>query len=74
MPPPTLVRREVEPAEERLMSIGHEAAPMAGWIINGFETLVVLATWVGVVVLYGLWRSLNRPEPDPIRPSGPTGQ
>jgi hypothetical protein len=56
------------------MSIGHEAAPMAGWIISGFETLVVLAVWVGVVVLYGLWRSLNRPEPDPIRPAGPTGQ
>jgi hypothetical protein len=55
------------------MSIGHEAAPLAGWIINGFESLVFLVIWVGVVVLYGLWRSLNRPEPDTIRPSGPTG-
>jgi len=55
------------------MSIGHAVAPATGWIINGFETLVFLAIWAGVMILYGLWRSLNRPEPDAIRPSGPTG-
>ena len=40
-------------------------------MIDGFVTWVALWGWVGVVLLYGFWRSLSRPDPDPIRPSGP---
>lgn len=51
----------------------HEAEHLAGWIITGFQYVVALWVWVAVVLLYGLWRSAARPEPDAIRPSGPTG-
>ncbi len=27
--------------------------------------------WAGVVLAYGLWRAFARPDPDPIRASGP---
>lgn len=44
----------------------------AVWEISGFEALVFLAVWTVAVLFYGLfWRSMNRPEPDPIRPPGP---
>ncbi len=40
--------------------------------MSGFETMVILWGWVLVVVVYGLFvRSIRRPEPDPVRPSGP---
>lgn len=42
-------------------------------MLSGFQAIVFLWIWVGVTLLYGLfWRSLYRPEPDPIRPSGPS--
>jgi hypothetical protein len=43
-------------------------APM----FSGFQALLSLIVWVAVVALYGLYRSWLRPEPDPIRLSGPT--
>jgi len=51
----------------------HEsAATTAGWILSGYQAFVVLWVWVACVLLYGLWRSAVRPEPDAIRASGPT--
>jgi len=45
---------------------------MAGWMINGFQSMVVLWCWTVLVLVHGLaYRSLRRPEPDPLRPSGP---
>ena len=32
---------------------------------------IALSAWLGVVLLYGLWRSRGEGVPDPIRPSGP---
>jgi len=51
----------------------HETGGDAGWLITGFQYSVVLWVWVAAVVLYGLWRSVAKPDPDPIRPAGPTG-
>ncbi len=42
-----------------------------GFMPNGFLVWTLLWVWLGVVVLHGLSRSFFRPEPDPIRPSGP---
>ena len=50
----------------------HAAEPTSGWIISGFQAIVFLWVWVAVALLYGLWRSAAKPDPDPIRPSGPT--
>jgi hypothetical protein len=47
--------------------------PVSGWMVSGFFAWVTLWVWSAVVLLYALWRSFSRPEPDPIRPSGPTG-
>jgi hypothetical protein len=41
-------------------------------MISGFQAIVFLWAWVAVVLLYGLWRSVAKAGPDPIRPSGPT--
>ena len=38
---------------------------------DGCLVWTLLCLWLGVVVLHGLYRSFFRPEPDPIRPSGP---
>jgi hypothetical protein len=35
---------------------------------------IALLAWIGVVLLYGLWRSRGDATPDPIRPSGPLDQ
>jgi len=50
----------------------HAAQPSAGWIISGFQAVVILWAWVAVVLLHGLWRSVTKPDPDAIRESGPT--
>ncbi len=42
-----------------------------GWTFGGFEAMLILALWVALVLLHGLFRSLYRPDLDPIRPSGP---
>jgi hypothetical protein len=42
-----------------------------GSTISGFAATVVLGVWGGATLAYALWRSLYRPDPDPIRPSGP---
>lgn len=50
----------------------HEAQAAAGWLIDGFQTMVLLTIWSVAVLAYGLfWRSMGRPQPDPIRPAGP---
>jgi len=41
-------------------------------MLSGFQAIVFLWVWVAVVLLYGLWRSVAKLDPDPIRPSGPT--
>jgi len=53
--------------------MAHEARQVGGWLIDGFAAIVVLWVWVGAVLLHGAWRSTLRPDPDPIRPAGPTG-
>jgi hypothetical protein len=40
-------------------------------MITGFMAIVALWVWVGAVLLYALFRSTARSDPDPIRPSGP---
>jgi hypothetical protein len=50
----------------------HGTESHAGWIISGFQAIVGLWIWVAAVLLYGLWRSTAKSDPDPIRPSGPT--
>jgi hypothetical protein len=40
-------------------------------VISGFQAVCALWAWVAVVVLFGLWRSVLKPEPDAIRQSGP---
>jgi hypothetical protein len=47
--------------------------PVAGWIINGFQYVSLIWIWAAMVLLFGLWRSMVKADPDPIRPSGPTG-
>jgi hypothetical protein len=44
---------------------------LSGWVINGFHAVVVLWAWMVLVLLHAAWRSLQGPETDPIRPSGP---
>lgn len=39
--------------------------------MTGFQAVTGIAIWLGVVLLYGLYRSLGGASQDPIRPSGP---
>lgn len=48
-----------------------ETVAAAGWVIDGFQAMIAVWVWVAAVVLFGLWRSFYRSEPDSIRPSGP---
>ncbi len=43
-------------------------------VISGFQAVCAVWIWVAVVVLFGLWRSAVKPEPDAIRQSGPFGE
>jgi len=45
--------------------------PIPGWTINGFQIVVVLWSWVSLVLLHAVWRSLAGPETDQVRPTGP---
>jgi len=54
---------------ERIMT-GHAMEP-AGWVISGFDAMVALAVWCIAAGLYALFRSVAKPDPDPLRPSGP---
>ena len=47
----------------------HEVQSSAGWIVSGFQAIVILWAWVAVVLLHGLWRSVAKPDPDAIRSS-----
>ena len=42
-------------------------------ILSGFQALVALCIWVAAALLYALFRSVMDPDPDPVRPSGPSG-
>ena len=42
-----------------------------GFMPDGSLAWILLWVWLGVVLLYGLVRSFAKPDPDPIRPSGP---
>jgi len=44
---------------------------LAGWVPDLKLAWTVLAVWVAVVLMYGLWRSRGDGKQDPIRPSGP---
>ena len=50
---------------------GHVASSAGGWVIDGFDALIVLAFWCVLVLLYGLYRSVSKPDPNEIRPAGP---
>jgi hypothetical protein len=50
-----------------------ETEPVAGWIISAYQYVWLLWAWGALVALFGLWRSMTKSDPDPIRPSGPTG-
>ena len=49
-------------------STAHQLTAM----LSGFQAVLALGLWCAAVLLFGLYRSWLRPEPDPIRPSGPT--
>ena len=51
------------------MAQGAEHA--GGWMLSGFQAVVTLWAWLGVVLAHGLWRSSGGAEQDPIRPAGP---
>ncbi len=42
-----------------------------GFMPDGYLVWILLWIWLGVVLLHGLARSFVKPDPDPIRPSGP---
>ena len=42
-------------------------------MITGFQAMVVLWGWCGVVVLFAFYRAVLGREVDPIRESGPIG-
>lgn len=46
-------------------------AHSTGWLLTGFQTMVALVAWSGIVLLHVLFRLAKRPEADPIRLSGP---
>ena len=50
---------------EPVTEIAHNFMP------DGFLVWALLWVWLGVMVLHGLAHSFFRPEPGPIRPSGP---
>jgi len=50
-----------------------EAEALTGWFITGFQTQVFVWCWIVFVLLYALYRSFTRPDPDAIRSSGPVG-
>lgn len=39
--------------------------------MTGFQAITSIAIWLGIVLVYGLFRSLGEAGQDPIRPSGP---
>ncbi len=41
------------------------------WVITGFQSVVLLWAWGGLVLLHAVWRSLLGAETDPIRQAGP---
>lgn len=48
-----------------------DAHEISGWLPDEFLSMVLVGFWVIAVLLFGIWRSVIRPDPDPIRPSGP---
>ena len=40
-------------------------------MISGFTAIIGLWGWLLVVTLHALFRAVAKPDPDPIRPSGP---
>ena len=53
------------------MMTGLSQTPPDAAAISGFQAMVGLWIWCGIVVLHGLWRSFGSPDPDPIRLAGP---
>ncbi len=49
----------------------HELTQASGWLPNGYQAMLTLATWIALAMAHAAWRSVAAPEPDPIRPSGP---
>ena len=44
-----------------------------GWLPTARLGWMLLAGWIGIVLVHGIWRSLGSAAQDPIRPSGPGG-
>lgn len=49
----------------------HGVEHAGGWMPDAPLAWAILAVWLVVVVLYGLYRSTGEAPQDPIRPSGP---
>ena len=41
------------------------------WFPAADPLLWLLGAWLVLVLAYGLWRAVAKPDPDTIRPSGP---
>ena len=53
--------------------MAYDVQQASGFLINGFQAILFLGAWFALVILHGLfWRSLHRPEPDPVRAPGPS--
>lgn len=46
-------------------------ADLGGWFLDAGSYRIFLAVWLGVALIYGLWRSRGTSKQDPHRPSGP---
>jgi hypothetical protein len=44
---------------------------MSHWVLLATQARWLLLIWLGIVLVYGLWRSRGEAKQDPIRPSGP---
>jgi hypothetical protein len=42
-----------------------------GWVLDGFQAMIALWSFVLAVLLHALFRLWHRPGPDPVRQSGP---
>lgn len=49
----------------------HGLTQGTGWIPTGYQAMVCLAVWLGIVTAHAVWRSLASAEPDAIRQAGP---
>ena len=49
----------------------HDSIPAPGVLLEGFTAMIAPVAWTAIVLFHGIWRSIDRPAADAIRPSGP---